>query len=50
MCMAFGMDAAILDPLDGKIMTAVVTNELLLGKDRFGRSYLKAYRTNTLED
>ncbi|AFM40235.1 Pterin binding enzyme [Desulfosporosinus acidiphilus SJ4] len=50
LCMAFEMDAAILDPLDGKIMTSVITNDFLLGKDRFGKNYLKAYRSEVLED
>lgn len=47
--MAFGMDAAILDPLDRQIMTAVTTTDLLLGHDRFGKKYLKAYRNDSLE-
>ncbi|MDQ7094430.1 dihydropteroate synthase [Desulfosporosinus sp. PR] len=50
LCMAFDMDAAILDPLDRKIMTSVVTNDFLLGKDRFGKKYLKAYRSEALDD
>ncbi|NLT95486.1 MAG: dihydropteroate synthase [Clostridia bacterium] len=50
MCMAFGVDAAILDPTDPKIMTSVVTNELLLGKDRSGNNFLKAYQNNNLAD
>jgi cobalamin-dependent methionine synthase I len=49
-CMSFGMDAAILNPLDKKLMTAVITTELLIGKDRYGRRYLKAYRMGELED
>ncbi|AOQ24048.1 5-methyltetrahydrofolate:corrinoid/iron-sulfur protein co-methyltransferase [Moorella thermoacetica] len=49
-CMASGMDAAILDPLDGKIMTAVTTTDLLLGNDRFGKNFLKAYRKDLLAD
>ncbi|MBZ4687091.1 MAG: 5-methyltetrahydrofolate--homocysteine methyltransferase [Clostridia bacterium] len=49
-CMAFGMDAAILDPLDGKIITAITTTELLMGKDRFGKNYLKAHRKDILVD
>lgn len=49
-CMALDMDAAILDPLDRKIMTSVITNDFLMGKDRFGRKYLKAYRSEALED
>lgn len=49
-CMAFGMEAAILDPLDKKIMTALTTTEFLLGQDRFGKKYLKAFRADLLED
>jgi len=49
-CLAHGMDAAILDPLDGKLMTAILTTELLLNKDRFGRNYLKAHRQDALVD
>lgn len=49
-CMASGMDAAILDPLDKKIMTSVTAVELLLGFDRFGKKYLGAFRNNELED
>ncbi|QGP91138.1 5-methyltetrahydrofolate:corrinoid/iron-sulfur protein co-methyltransferase [Neomoorella glycerini] len=48
--MAFGMDAAILDPLDKKIMTAVTTTNLLLGNDRFGKDFLMSYRKGKLED
>lgn len=49
-CMAFGMDAAILDPIDKKIMTSVTTTNLLIGQDRFGRNYLQAFRNEKLED
>lgn len=49
-CMASGMDAAILDPLDQKIMTSVITTNLMLGNDRFGKKFLAAYRNCTLED
>ena len=50
LCMGCDMDAAILDPLDRKIMTSVTTNDFLMGKDRFGKKYLKAYRGEALED
>jgi 5-methyltetrahydrofolate--homocysteine methyltransferase len=46
---ASGMDAAILDPLDRQIMSAVKTAELLPGHDRFGKNYLRAYRSGSLE-
>ncbi len=48
--MAFGMDAAILDPLDGKMMTAVTATEVLIGNDRFAKNYLKAFRADQLKD
>lgn len=44
-CMAYGMDAAIMNPLDIKLASAVITTEVLLDKDRFNRNYLKAYRS-----
>jgi len=50
LCLGCGMDAAILDPLDGKLMTAIRTTELLLNQDRFARKYLQAYRQELLED
>lgn len=49
-CMAFDLDVAILDPLDRKIMTSVITNDFLLGKDRFGKKFLKAFRGGLLEE
>ena len=44
MAMAAGLDSAILDPLDKELMDAVTTAEALLGKDRFCKSYIKAFR------
>jgi len=49
-CMSMGMDAAIMDPLDSKIMTGVLATNLLLNKDRVCQKYLTAYRNNLLED
>lgn len=49
-CMAHGMDAAIMDPIDRKLTTAVLTAELLLNKDKYGRKFLKAHRSDELED
>ena len=39
-----GLDSAILDPLDKELQAAIVTTELLLGKDRHCLNYLKASR------
>jgi cobalamin-dependent methionine synthase I len=44
-----GLDSAILDPLDKKIMSFVHSAELLQGKDEFCMNYLTAYREDRLE-
>lgn len=50
LCMNYGMDAAILDPLDHKLTSAITATDVLLNKDRFSRKYLKAFRDELLED
>ena len=42
LAMQAGLDSAILDPLDKELQAAIVTTELLLGKDRHCLNYLKA--------
>lgn len=42
--MAHGLDGAIMDPLDAKLMTAIRTADALLGKDESCLGYLKAFR------
>jgi len=44
MAEAFGLDAAILDPLDKELMDAAITAELILNKNIYCDSYLEAYR------
>lgn len=44
MAMTAGLDSAILDPLDKELMDTVTTTEALLGKDRYCKSYIKAFR------
>ena len=44
LAMGAGLDSAILDPLDQELQAAIVTTELLLGKDRHCMNYLKASR------
>ncbi len=44
MAVAYGLDAAILDPLDKDLMDAGITAELILNKQIYCDSYLKAYR------
>ncbi|MFP4497879.1 MAG: dihydropteroate synthase [Vulcanimicrobiota bacterium] len=42
MAMSHGLDAAILDPFDEKLMKAVKTASILLNKELYAKSYLKS--------
>ena len=44
MCIAHGLDSAILDPLDKELMDSMITAELLLNKQLYCDAYLEAYR------
>ena len=44
MAAAFGLDAAILDPLDTDLVDAAITAELISNKQIYCDSYLEAYR------
>ena len=44
MAIAYGLDAAILDPKDSDLMDAAITAELILNKQIYCDSYLDAYR------
>ncbi len=46
MCMANGLDAAIMDPLDDELMDAMITAELLLNQQIYSDSFLSAYRSS----
>jgi cobalamin-dependent methionine synthase I len=48
MAMAAGLDAAILDPLDAPLMSALLAAEAVLGRDRHCGRYLRAYRQGKL--
>lgn len=39
-----GLDGAIIDPLDADLMAAIKTGEVLVGKDRHCRKYMRAFR------
>ena len=43
-----GLDSAILDPLDKKLISSVYTSEALLGKDEYCLKYIKAFREGKL--
>lgn len=49
LAMQAGLDSAILDPMDKELRAAIVTTELLLGKDRYCLNYLKASRSGLFE-
>ena len=50
MAIAKGLDGAIINPLDKKMMAAVTVAETLAGKDEFCGNYLTAYRKGAFED
>ncbi len=47
--MAAGMDSAIIDPLDPKLMTTIKTADMLLGNDDFCMQYLKGVRSGMIK-
>ncbi len=49
LAMQAGMDSAITDPLDEKIMAHIVAVEALLGEDEFCMDYIQAHRAGTLD-
>ena len=49
MCMHAGLDGAVLDPGNKKMMSMIYAGEALLNKDRFTKKYLKAHRKGVLE-
>jgi cobalamin-dependent methionine synthase I len=44
-----GMDSAIIDPLDKKIMATIRTADMLLSHDDYCMNYLKGVRSGTIE-
>lgn len=44
MCIAYGLDAAILDPLNKDLIDSLITAELILNKHIYCDSFLDAYR------
>lgn len=48
MAMSRGLDAAIVDPLDQRMMINVLTARMLLGRDPGCKAYLTAYRQSRL--
>jgi 5-methyltetrahydrofolate--homocysteine methyltransferase len=44
MAIANGLDGAIANPLDQRMMATIVAAEALAGRDNFWMNYLKAFR------
>ena len=49
MAIAKGLDAAIINPLDRRMMANVIAGETLVGRDEYCTGYLNAYRAGKLE-
>jgi cobalamin-dependent methionine synthase I len=49
MCMACGLDAALVDPLDRQLMAAACAACTLAGRDEWCMNYLQAHRSGLLE-
>jgi len=49
LCLGAGLDAAIIDPLDQKLISLVYATEAILGKDEFCMNYVSAARAGKLE-
>jgi cobalamin-dependent methionine synthase I len=48
MAIQAGLDSAILDPLDQRLMSLLYTSELLLGRDEYAANYIMAFRAGKL--
>ena len=44
MAMAMGLDAAITNPLEPAVYTAILAGDLFLGHDAYGSKWIKAFR------
>lgn len=49
MAIAKGLDGAIINPLDNRMMATIVAAEALSGKDNFCMNYLKAFRAGMFD-
>jgi len=48
LCMGAGLDAAIIDPLDERLMSLIIATRALLGQDEFCMDYISAARADKL--
>jgi 5-methyltetrahydrofolate corrinoid/iron sulfur protein methyltransferase len=47
MAVSHGLDSAIADVLDDKLMDVLATAEMLMNKQLYSDSYLRVYKTTT---
>jgi cobalamin-dependent methionine synthase I len=47
--LAAGLDAAILNPMEQGLMNMLYATELVLGRDRYCRGYIRAYRAGKVK-
>ena len=50
MAVQAGLDSAIANPNDRKLMGVMLASEMLMGKDRFCQNYTRSYRTGRIGD
>ncbi len=48
MCIAAGLDTAIVDPNDAELMQSIIAAEALAGRDEFCTRYIQAYRAGKI--
>ena len=48
LCLTYGLSAVILDPTDQKIMTTLLTIEMLLGRDEYCGNFIDAYQNGRI--
>jgi 5-methyltetrahydrofolate--homocysteine methyltransferase len=49
MAISKGLDGAIVNPLDKKMMANIIAAETLMGRDEYCSNYLKAYRSEKFQ-
>lgn len=50
MCILKGLDSAIINPNDSKLMKTLLASEMLIAKDRFCQNFSKAYRSGKITE
>jgi len=49
MAVAYGLDGAIINPLDKRMMANIIASEALAGRDNYSMNFMKAYRAKRFE-